>query len=192
MKTTALILVTITPFFTTFSSENVSFRDGTSLAVGIFNKEGFEPDKNGVILTVKNKIYLHHYPCTDRSLSVPDYYYDGPNPYGISSCCPTRVSFFHFETFTLSNMRSSISRMNIPAKKKAEAIKGIDRAMSLTPPKAMTDHVNVKSTKMWQRSCEGRVARRFEIGQVVWGKDLKPLKKYNALYGGKTLTVKRR
>ena len=197
MRKTALILVTITQVFTTFPAENVSFRDGTSLAVDIFDKKGFEPDGNGVILTVGGKVYLHHYPCTQGSRSVPTYYPSGPNPYGISNCSPTRISFFHFETFSLLGVREKVLRMRIPVKKRIEAIKAIDRAMSLDPPNVMTSPTfkNKKSTQKWQSWCEIYVGRRFEIGQVVWGKDLKPLKpfkKHNLFHGGKTLSVKRR
>lgn len=194
MRKTALLLVTITLFSNGFSAENVSFRDGTFLAANIFGGKGFEPDGDGVILTVGGKIYLHHYPCTQNSRSVPTYYYNGPNPYGISNCSPTRISFFHFETFSLLDVREKVLRMRIPVKKKIEAIKGIDRAMSLNPPNVMTSSTfkNEASTRKWQSWCEIYVGRRFEIGQVVWGKDLKPLKKHNLFHGGKTLTVKRR
>jgi hypothetical protein len=194
MKKIALLLATITQVFTTFPAENVSFRDGTSLAADFFDKKGFEPDKDGVILTVKNKIYLHHYPVTDRSLSVPTFYFSGKNPYGISQCSPTRISFFHFETFSLLNMREKVLRMNIPVKKKVEAIRGIDRAMTFTPPEVMTSlaYKNKKQTKQWQRWAETYVAFRIAKGEVVWGKDLASLKKYNLLHRRKTLSVKRR
>ena len=122
MRKIALLLVTITPFFTTFSAEKISFRDGTFLEASTYASKGFEPDKDGVILTVDNKIYIHHYPCTDGSLSVPTFYYHGPNPYAMPTCTPSRISFYHFETFTLSEMRTKISRMHIPYKKKVEAV----------------------------------------------------------------------
>ena len=151
MKKIALILVTITLFSNGFSAENVSFRDGTFLAANIFGEKGFEPDGNGVILTVGGKVYLHHYPCTQGSRSVPTYYPSGPNPYGISNCSPTRISFFHFETFSLLDVREKVLRMRIPVKKKIEAIKAIDRAMSLDPPNVMTSPTfkNKKSTRKW-------------------------------------------
>ena len=192
MKKTALLLATITQVFTTFPAENVSFRDGTSLAVDIFDKKGFEPDKYGVILTVKNKIYLHHYPVTDRSLSVPTFYSSGSNPYGISQCSPTRVSFFHFETFSLLNMREKVLRMNIPVKKKVEAIRGINRAMTFAPPEVMTSpaYKNKKQTRQWQRWAETYVALHIEKGEVAWGKDLESLKKNNLVNKGRALTIK--
>ena len=192
MKKTALLLATITLFSDGFSAENVSFRDGTFLTANIFREKGFEPNGDGVILTVEGKVYLHHYPCTQGSRSVPTYYYNGPNPYGISNCSPTRISFFHFETFSLLGMRDRVSRMNIPVKKKVEAIKAINRAMSLNPPNVMTSptYKNKGHTKKWQRWCEVYVGRRFEIGQVVWGKDLESLKKKNLVNKGRAFAKK--
>jgi hypothetical protein len=189
MKKTALLLVTITQVFTTFPAENVFFNDGTGLEAAIFQGKGFEPDKNGVILTVNRKIYFHHYPLTKRSLGVPFLYYDGPNPYGMPSCTPSRISFFHFQSFSLLDMKRDIIRMNIPHKKKVEAVRAINIAMMGNPPNRMR-YSDAKTVNRWQRWVETFQANSFRRGVAIWGKDLESLKKYNLVNEGGTLTKK--
>ena len=192
MKKTALLLVTITQVFTTFAAENVSFRDGTHLRADIYKEKGFEPDKDGVILSWNNKIYIHHYPVMDNSLSVPYFYYHGPSPYGMSSCVPSRISFFHFQSFTLVNMKEKISKMNIPKEKKEGAIKGIDKAMSDLPPKAMSNPklINNKNTREWKARVMTYIGRHFPRGHAVWGEDLKFLKKNDLMNKSRVATKK--
>lgn len=180
MKKIALVLVTITQVFTTFPAENIFLNDGTGLEAVIYRGKGFEPDKDGVILTVNRKIYFHHYPCNKGSLRTPFFYYDGPNPYNMPRCTPSRISFFHFQSFSLLDMRKDIIKMNIPYKKKVEAVKAIDWAMMGNPPNKMRNP-SEKATKDWGSWVERNLARRFEIGQAIWGKDLESFKKNNLM-----------
>ena len=107
-----------------------------------------------------------------------------------------KSNFFHFETFTLSGMREKISYMNIPMKKKAEAIKGIDKAMGETEPKAMSNPklINEKNTQRWKTKAMNHVGQyfSFENKKAIWGGDLKFLKKYDFNNGSSTLAKKRR
>ena len=189
MKKAALLLVTITQVFTTFPAENVFFNDGTALEAKIFQGKGFEPDKDGVILTVNRKIYFHHYPCKQGSLRTPFFYYDGPNPYNMPRCTPSRISFFHFQSFSLLDMKKDIIKMNIPYKKKVEAVRAINWAMMGNPPTKMRNP-SEKATKNWESWVRRNMARRFEIGQAIWGKDLESLKEYNLMNKGRALTKK--
>jgi len=178
MKSLTLLLVSITPIFFTFSAENVGFRDGTYLEANIYAEKGFEPNADGVILAVMDKLYFHHYPPSKGSLVNPSFYYHGPNPYGISSCTPSRISFFHFETFTLAGMKEDISRMNIPVEKKAEAIKGIQKAMAENPPKKMTNPKRISKyySREWQNQVLLRTSRHHKKGRIIYGQDYKLLK----------------
>ena len=192
MKKIALVLVTITQVFTTFPAENVSFRDGTFFKADIYNEKGFEPDKNGVILSFGKKVYVHHYPSTRKSLAPPYFQNLGPNPYGMSTCVPSRISFFHFETFALAGMKEDIHKMSIPHEKKLGAIKAIEEAMSLAPPKAMTLPTlnNKRISEQWQTYAEIWLAYHFKKGNAVWGKKLETLKKYDLMDKSKILTKK--
>ena len=198
MKTATLLLASITLIFSTFSAEKVSFRDGTFLQADIYTKKGFEPNADGVILIVMDKLYFHHYPPTKGSLATPPrYFYHGLNPYGISSCVPSRISFFHFETFALVGIREKISYMNIPAKKKAEAIKGIDKAMSENPPKEMTNPKNISKyySKEWEDEVLLRTGFHHKRGRILYGQDyelLKSFKKKNLMNKSRALAKKRR
>jgi len=184
MKLATLLLVTITQIFNVFSAENVTFRDGTSLNASMFKGKGFEPDKNGVILTVDNKIYVHHFPRTGRNLAPSKYYLAHcPNPYNMPNCVPTRLSFFNFESFTLLKMRENIIKMPIPYNKKLEAVRAIDVAMTNNPPKLLTAEylTTNRVIRKWENTCLIRFAYAFEKGVAVWGKDLESLKENDSV-----------
>jgi hypothetical protein len=192
MKNLALLLLTVTPFFTTFSSENVAFLDGTFLDADIYRAKGFEPDKNGVILTVNKKIYIHHFPRTGKNLAPSYFYMHSPNPYNMAKCIPSRLSFFNFQSYTLVEMREDIIKMSIPLKKKVEAIKAIDLAMmgNFTAKITKASTTSKYAVNMWQTSCEIKFAYFFEKGIAVWGKDLKPFKKDNSANRSRAFTKK--
>ena len=131
MNKITLSLIFITQFLSNIYAESFSFKDGTLIKGNIFLAKGFEPDARGVILTVDNKLYLHHYPyLRNRSCAPPNFYpyYSGSNPTlplsnhsitfrGYSTtvkCTPSRISFFNFETFTLINIKEKITYSNIP------------------------------------------------------------------------------
>jgi hypothetical protein len=192
MRKIALLLVTITQVFTTFPAENVAFRDQTFLNADIYRAKGFEPDKNGVILTVDKKIYIHHFPRTGRNLAPTYFYMSSPNPYGMAKCIPSRLSFFNFQSYTLVKMREDIIKMDIPLKKKVEAVKAIDLAMMGNLPAKLTKPALTSrfAVSRWQESCEIRFAYGFKKGIAVWGKDLKPFKKDNLVNQGRVFTKK--
>ena len=192
MKKIALLLVTITQVFTTFPAENVGFLDGTFLNADIYRAKGFEPDKNGVILTVNRKIYVHHFPRTGKNLAPSYFYTHSPNPYDMARCTPSRLSFFNFQSYTLVEMRENIVKMNIPLEKKVEAVKAIDLAMFGNLPEKLTKPslTGKLAVDMWQSACERRFVYYFKKGIAVWGKDLKPFEKNNLLNQGRVFTKK--
>ena len=192
MKKIAILLVTITQVFTTFPAENVAFLDGTFLKADMYRVKGFEPNGKGVILTVNKKIYIHHFPRTGKNLAPSYFYMHSPNPYNMAKCTPSRLSFFNFQSYTLVEMRGDIIKMNIPLKKKVEAVKAIDSAMMGNFPAKLTKPslTSKYAVNMWQTSCEIRFAYFFEKGIAVWGKDLKPFKKNNLVNQGRAFTKK--
>jgi hypothetical protein len=195
IKKLTLLLLGITQVFTVYSSENFKFRDGTSIEGHIYAEKGFEPDEHGIILNVNNMVYVHHYPVMDRSLSCPLYYYGGPNPFvSTGSCTPSRISFFHFETFTLAGVRESVTKMSIPTKKKKKALDSIDKALSGEIPKVMTNPklISHSSTKKWEMWVEIYLGREFKKKTMVWGKSLHSLKEYDLKNRSLSFSKKRR
>jgi hypothetical protein len=139
----------------------------------IFVGKGFEPDAKGVILTVNNKVYIHHYPYKRGASCAPPIYYpykSGLNPYGISQCTPTRISFFNFETFSLIDVKESIARSRIPHAKKLEAVRMINHVGVSNKPKYMIP--SSLKTRKWESNV--RIWGNFHIkkGVAVWGKGL--------------------
>jgi hypothetical protein len=195
MKKIALFLLGITQILPVYSAENFKFRDGTSVDGRIYVEKGFEPDGYGIILNIENSVYVHHYPATDRSLSCPLFYYGGPNPFGPTPVCtPSRISFFHFETFTLAGIKESVTSMDIPKEKKKKALASIDKALSgeipevMTNPKLTTRSANQK----WEMWVDISLGKEFKKGTMIWGKDLHLLKKYNPEYRSLSYSKKRR
>lgn len=175
MKKTTLVLIAITLFFTNLYGENYNFKDGTFIQGDIFRDKGFEPNQWGVILTVKarqtRKVYVHHYPATEGALRPPLYYLSGiSNPYGMPSCTPTRISFFHFSTFTLAGIQTEVEKMDMPKLKKAKALKAISIAMSGDVPKVMKNP-DRQDVADWRKKYLTYLLRYSLKGKVIWGKD---------------------
>jgi hypothetical protein len=188
MNKTTLCLIFITQFFGNIYGEIFHFKDGTTVEGEIFTAKGFEADSKGVILTVNNKIYIHHYPYKKGSsgCAPPMYYpyFSGMNPHGISRCVPTRISFFNFETFSLMDVKDSIARSKIPYSKKLEAVKMINYVGVSERPEYMKP--SLKRTKKWEANVKIWGNYYIDRNLAVWGKDLiyvRPRKNINPVNG---------
>jgi hypothetical protein len=189
MNKLTLCLIFITLVFSNIYGEIYYFKDGTVVEGKIFMAKGFEPNAKGVILTVNNKIYIHHYPYKRGASCAPPIYYpykSDPNPYGISQCTPTRISFFNFETFSLMDVKEKIAYSRIPYAKKLEAVKMINYAGANDKPKYMTP--SSLKTRKWESNV--RIWGHFYIekGVAVWGKGLiyaRPRKNINPVNRGR-------
>lgn len=193
MKKLTLLLIAITQIFSNLYGENFDFRDGTFLKAVILNEKGVEPDEHGIILTVNKRVYIHHYPNTKRALSPPMYYLSDPgNPYGMPSCTPSRISFFHFETFNLVGIKETVEKMDIPAPKKKRALEAISKAMSETIPKEMKNPSHSR-TMNWKFKVKLRLGGHIKRKVAVWAEDyflLQPFEKEKPLNSRNSFPIK--
>ena len=160
----------------------------------IFQEKGFEPSKGGIILAVGKKIYVHHYPVVSGALSPPSSGYSftgGLNPYGMPSCTPTRISFFHFSTFTLAGIRSEVKKMDMPAPKKKEVLKAIDEATRYDVPKIMRSP-SANKTRRWRFKYSLYLSGYAKQGKLIWGEDyaLSSTFEKNKLFNSSSLPIK--
>ena len=189
MKRITLYLICITPFFSNISAETFHFRDGTVVEGEIFWGKDYEPNQKGVILSVNKKLYLHHYPYVKESSCAPPMYYPyyaGKNPplplldrarknslHGYSTtikCTPSRLSFFNFESFTLSDIRKEILYSKMSIMNKANTIKMIDYVMNNNKPNYMTP--SFEKTRTWKSHVRIYGNWHFTKGTAIWGESL--------------------
>ncbi len=185
MNKLTLYLIFITRIFTNtygetsikHTSEHFYFKDGTVISGNILWAKGYHPDARGLILTSKNKLYFHHYPYVKRLSCAPPTsypYYPGKNPPLIHNntvrCAPSRISFFNFTSYSLSEIRKKVAYSKIPKMDKLNAIRMIDYASQGNRPKYIEP--SFEKTKAWQRNVRIYGNFYFKKGLAVWGKDL--------------------
>tara|TARA_B100000959_G_C14982523_1_gene624154 strand:- start:1052 stop:1621 length:570 start_codon:yes stop_codon:yes gene_type:complete len=173
MNKLTLYLILITLVYGNIYGEIFHFKDGTVIDGKIFEAKGFEANAKGVILTIDGKVYIHHYPYKKGLSCAPPIYYPyikDPNPYGISKCTPTRISFFNFETYSLMDVKERITRSRIPYAKKLESVRMINYVGINDKPKYMTP--SREKTRRWESNVKIWSGSRIKQGMAVWGEDL--------------------
>ena len=189
MRTLLVIALTIGVFPETFGAV-FKFKDNTAINATIYEPTSKyswgdinAPNKDGVILKVNNKFYIHHYPAYHKKVDNGRYYEPIPapptntmayNPENLPMCVPSRIKFMHFSTETLKNMyfdyhervRTEMYKPN-PDKNKISK----DKEVALAIHKAIYNKNYKLNNKFKTLAWERKVISEF-TGQknVIWGK----------------------
>lgn len=189
MRTLLVIALTIGVFSEAFGAV-FKFKDNTVVNANIYDPSSdmpwekvYGPNKDGVILKVNNKFYIHHYPAYHKKVDNGRYYEPIPepptniiahNPERLPVCVPSRIKFMHFSTETLKNMyfhyhekvRTEMYKPN-PDKNKISK----DKEVALAIHKAIYNKNYKLNNNFKTLAWERKVISEFTGHKnVIWGK----------------------
>ena len=187
MRATPVIALFLSILTNIFGAE-FTFKDGTSIKASIYEHPLYKTSSKGLLLTLDNKIYIHHYPSYHKETFVDNGLYEEQeeipappspsmsfNPPFLPRCAPARIDFIYFSSKTLKTLHKQYSKeLEVEKNKKYDYnLNEVMRMKEITSSikKAYWNKEYKKATANSTRVWQSRVIKEYSgYKNVIWGK----------------------